>query len=204
MLCRPGAGRHSTWVVESPRTEPRRVVPCQALWSKASSTRASRTCTAGGSGPSRNTSPGRRPIDQRARRAGRRPGAAGNGSGTTGARRRGLGGRARDGRFLGHFLLRPEDAAPILVLCDRHAALDTDANALGGLSLAGEQLLQNAHVSSSGWAEPGRWPPGPTDRSICGETEKPVSRFARILKERRTVPVCSGLGIDVVESRHPP
>ena len=39
------SGRHSTWVVESPRTEPRRVVTCQALWSNASSTRASKSRT---------------------------------------------------------------------------------------------------------------------------------------------------------------
>jgi hypothetical protein len=46
-------------------------------------------------------------------------------------------------------LLRPQDAAPLLVIGDRHSALDAHANALAGLGFPGEELLPQRHRSSS-------------------------------------------------------
>jgi hypothetical protein len=43
------------------------------------------------------------------------------------------------------FALRPENAAPVLVVGNGHSALDTDANPLTGFGLAGKQLFQNGH-----------------------------------------------------------
>src|SRR5262245_5618327 len=42
----------------------------------------------------------------------------------------------RERRLLVALLLNPEDAAPVLVLGNGHAALDTDPDALTGLALA--------------------------------------------------------------------
>jgi len=41
-----------------------------------------------------------------------------------------------------HFALGPEDAAPVLVLGDRHSAFDADSHPLPGLGVAGKQLFQ--------------------------------------------------------------
>ncbi len=43
------------------------------------------------------------------------------------------------------FSLRPQNAAPVFVLGDRHAAFDADADPLPGLGLPREQLLQDGH-----------------------------------------------------------
>src|SRR5437868_8983454 len=68
------------------------------------------------------------------------PGSAG--SGLLGAGRAGL---------QVHFLLCSVDAAPVLVLGDRHPAFDTDPDPrLGGVGLLREQLLKEAHRFSDG------------------------------------------------------
>src|SRR4051794_28795195 len=66
--------------------------------------------------------------------------------------------------FFVDFLLSPEDAAPVLVLRDGHAAFDAHAHTLHGLGLLGKQLLENGHDAL-------------LDMS---QTEKPPRRFARI------------------------
>ena len=69
---------------------------------------------------------------------------------------------ARGGRLLVHLLLRPEDAAPVLVFGNRHAALDAHVDSLDRRGFLGEQLLEKGH-----------------DRApSVTETEKTVRRFA--------------------------
>jgi len=65
----------------------------------------------------------------------------GQSEGGPGARESGLlGGGWRTARI--HFALGSEDAAPVLVLRDGHAAFDADSDALPGLGIAGKQLFQ--------------------------------------------------------------
>ena len=44
-----------------------------------------------------------------------------------------------------HFLLRPENTAPLFVLGDRHPALNADSYPRAGLRLARKQLIEKAH-----------------------------------------------------------
>src|SRR5262245_45575097 len=43
------------------------------------------------------------------------------------------------------FLLRPENAAPVLVIGDRHATLDANPDPLARLGFLGEELLEQGH-----------------------------------------------------------
>ena len=52
------------------------------------------------------------------------------------------------GRLTIHLLLRSENAAPVFVLGDGHAALYTDTNPLTRLRLSGKQLRQKGHQGS--------------------------------------------------------
>ena len=47
-----------------------------------------------------------------------------------------------------HLALGSENAAPFLVLGDRHAAFDADSDPLARLAIAGKQLLQDGHECS--------------------------------------------------------
>src|SRR5688572_5098192 len=47
-----------------------------------------------------------------------------------------------------HFLLRPEDAAPVFVLGHGHAAFDADTDPLARLAFAGEQFREQGHRHS--------------------------------------------------------
>jgi hypothetical protein len=51
-------------------------------------------------------------------------------------------------RFSGHFLLTAQDAAPILVVGDRHSTLNADANPLFGRGFLEQKLLQEGHGHS--------------------------------------------------------
>src|SRR6187200_2358594 len=42
-------------------------------------------------------------------------------------------------------LLRPEDAAPVFMIGDRHATLDADSNPLTRLGFPGEELFEQGH-----------------------------------------------------------
>jgi hypothetical protein len=44
-----------------------------------------------------------------------------------------------------HFLLRAEDAAPVLVIRHGHAALDADSNPLPRLGFLSKQFVQQGH-----------------------------------------------------------
>jgi hypothetical protein len=46
-----------------------------------------------------------------------------------------------------HFLLCPENAAPVLVLGNGHPAFNANAYPLAGFGLAGKQLLEKGHAS---------------------------------------------------------
>ncbi len=50
--------------------------------------------------------------------------------------------------FPSHFLLTPQDAAPVLVIGDGHPTLDADANSLFRRGFLEQKLLQEGHGRS--------------------------------------------------------
>lgn len=76
------------------------------------------------------------------------------------------------------FPLRPENAAPLLVISDRHAAFDAHADALAGLRFAREEFLEDVHVI--GLLAPPRVttdPPAGKTYGLPPQTELPGIRF---------------------------